>query len=192
MNAKELVIKGTEKVVAYACGRCGLVFRDSFAAERCCPNYVCRYCGAVTDPYHLACDACWDLARLRKARRVSLAEYGIAMVCVEGDRYLETEDVEPAVEEGEITQPWVWGCDFTPFRLDIVSAMENELQDHHEDAEFDHVDELEEFVERWNKKQTGGSYYIDHKTVVVLNAEQLDSMLQEFEFRAAMMGSEAA
>jgi hypothetical protein len=110
------------------------------------------------------------------------------MVCVDDDHYIATEDIESAVEDGEITTPFVWGCDYTSLRLDVESAMEHELEEHHEDAEFDCVAELEAFLEVWNAKQTDGSFYVDYKTVVVLDADRLDAILREFEFRAAMLG----
>jgi hypothetical protein len=97
MNAKELVIKGTDKIVAYSCGRCGMVHKDAERAERCCPNYVCRYCGATTPPYRLACETCNDLAMIARAKRVPLSEYAEAMVCLgDDDRYICTEDIETA------------------------------------------------------------------------------------------------
>jgi hypothetical protein len=92
------------------------------------------------------------------------------------------------IDDGKITQPFVWGCDYTPLRLDIENAMVNDLEEHHEDAAFYDEDGLISFVKGWNANQTDGSYYIDHKTVVILDAARLDAMLQEFEFRAAMMG----
>lgn len=189
MNVKELVIKGTDEIVAYACGRCGLVHKDAERAEQCCPNYVCRYCGEVAPRFRLACETCGELAMVARAKRVPWSEYAEAMVCIDGyDRYISTEDIEEAIEEGDIVLPFVWGCTYTPLRLDIENAMVSDLEEHHEDAAFDDAGALERFVEEWNAKQTDGSYYIDTKTVVVLDAPRFDAMLQEFEFRAAMRG----
>jgi len=108
------------------------------------------------------------------------------MVCDGTDKYISTEDVEEYFVEGEITAPYVWGCDKTPLRLDIEDALETVLQDHYEGASFNNEDELIEFVEGWNKKQTDASFF-PNNTVVVIDEARFSAMLLQFEFRAAML-----
>lgn len=178
MNAKPIHV--------YECQICRKVYRDRIFAERCCESSHCEYCGIPTAPGWTACRSCAELAKASHATHVSLKEYMGKMICAGDDKYMPTEDVEDAIDNEEIPVPYVWGCDEFPLRLDIESILENELQDHHEDAEFDHEGELIEFVEAWNAKQTDASYF-PNNTVVVLDEARFSAMLLQFEFRAAML-----
>ena len=185
MNSREIVIRGTDQVVAYTCGRCGVLWHDRDSAERCCEEYVCRYCGLPSErPTH---SLCRELVMLMGATtRVPLHLYDGEMV-VSDDSYFATEDVPDAVGQGLLRTPYVWGCTYEPLQLDIDEAMDSTLDGHWEGAEFCAVEELKAFMETWNaKQQHNGTYWPDTSTRVVLDQERLNALLLQFEFNAAM------
>jgi hypothetical protein len=53
----ELVARGTDRVVAYACGRCEVVADSLEAARKCCGAWTCSDCGRRTGD---ACEQCAD------------------------------------------------------------------------------------------------------------------------------------
>ena len=77
-----------------------------------------------------------------------------------------TDDIDEILErywdEGEDLPNYVYGTTETRFHVDIDSAIERAEEDMYEDFD-DIVDykELIEFMEKWNEKQTGVTYYQD-------------------------------
>ena len=65
---------------------------------------------------------------------------------------------------------WVVGCDVVNFKIDISSVIENAEEEMYE--EFEDIvdrDELYEFIDKWNAKQTGCSYHPNYKIIVEFN-----------------------
>ena len=81
----------------------------------------------------------------------------------------DEDSPEPADDELKEKAPkWLFGCEEIHFKVRIDPAIEDAEEEMYED--FEGVvdrEELEQFVEQWNKKQTGVSYCPDYKTVVV-------------------------
>jgi hypothetical protein len=50
---------------------------------------------------------------------------------------------------------------------DIYSMLEAAAEEHHDEAEWDDIDELLDFVAAWSAKQTGGSWHQDDTRVVL-------------------------
>lgn len=178
MNAQEIVNKETGKVVFYACGKCGNMFPTNAAADQCCVPYRCDTCGCETKRYRTRCESCGDLAMLLKATVTPIEEF--TMIQSDdypyNDGYLDADDIHE-LEELDNPPAFVFGTTFTLYSLDAVTIVEQAMGDHHEDAEFDHQEELFAFVDDFNAKQRGGSYYQDEKRVVVLDQTRFDALI---------------
>lgn len=149
----EVVIKGQEEPVAFACPTCGLLFllshKDSSeeretkgreASAHCVKNCVC---GKPLDyHYYLRCKDCRaqmekdkEGARFRKAERVSVEDYD-GPVYWEGhpgglgEGYFSgVEEVLDYCENDGVTVPeYVWACTPHPFTLDGEALIERELE----------------------------------------------------------------
>lgn len=157
----ELCAKGTDRVIAYACGTCGIVATDREAATICHGPNPCTSCGRHVDAhYRTLCSDCrmagWadDASRrvqdaIENATLVALADYGHEWVCTDVDgnerHYLPVSD---AVEQGIA---WAWAV--TPLgwpTLDADEIVADALTDHPEDAIYS-VDtaSLQEAIDAW-------------------------------------------
>lgn len=164
----ELVCKDhPDRVVAYACGACGIIYQLQEDAVRCHGVVLCSECG-VSHPssdrthriYSWTCDACRNKAynaRRRvvreKAEQVSWEDYDGPVWWEEYDKYEDNmsamlDEVVYIYDDGDesIEQSFVewakeqtfWCCD--SFNLSVPQAdsiIEGLLEDHHEDAELD-------------------------------------------------------
>ena len=158
----------------YRCSRCHKVSTDKNIAERCCKPGKCRVCGKELEPYYLLCESCRNKENYEKAEKIKISDYKIECIFDPNyDKYFrdkeELEDFYECEENYELPE-WVWGCEETPFEIDIDSAIENAEESMYEDFD-DIVDEkeLRDFIKVWNNKQTAKAYYPDRKTIVLLN-----------------------
>lgn len=163
-----------KQVELYACGKCGKCYQDIKFAEDCCKPYHCEICGIETKRYILKCETCAENARFEKANKVLPSEYKGYLYDDRFEMYTDNIDeiLERYWDEGEDLPNYVYGTTETRFHVDIDSAIERAEEDMYEDFN-DIVDykELIEFMEKWNEKQTGATYYQDTKTVVLVPEE---------------------
>jgi len=193
----ELVKRGTDSIVAFACGECGTVVATvSEAREHC----VCRTCGKNSvKPPSVICRACSveererqlkqerdrEAALLLKAKKVSSTEYQGAWAYDPSERLGRdgfgrlVELLEEIDDFPEDERPnYLWGCaESKPFidPSDAVEAMiDRACSDQHEDA-IDQIvgeEELREAITpaimKWNAAQTTTTAEIDYSVAIVL------------------------
>lgn len=87
------------------------------------------------------------------------------------DELMEAYDDQVEGDEDYCEMPlFCYGSDVEKFELDCSKFLENELEEHFEDA-YDQVvdeDELQDFIEKWNAKQTIETYHIRYEDIVIL------------------------
>ncbi len=120
-------------------------------------------------------------SRIVNAKRVvDAAEYHDAVLI--NDRvYDDIDECIADVQDDEGHLPaWVHGTTSSEFAFDMQDALGNYLSDnHHEDAELSHMDELKAFFAAWSAKQDVRTYWEDSKTIVVLDRAAFDLELAE-------------
>ncbi len=94
-------------------------------------------------------------------------------------------ELDEALEDGVLSVgDIVHPCTWKPLALeqrDVERMLDNHLEhnNHHEDEEFECVDELMEFIKQWNDKQGGGSYFPDESREIVIDQEFFDKWTKE-------------
>jgi len=175
----ELVMKGdaSQTVVAYACSKCGNVSTKDLA-ERCCAGTVCTSCGVALTGHRLTCTDCWNAKqaaiqarRVDKAARIASSEYHGALYCDSlghNDGFFRDVDelAEYCNDEGIREIGPVFACHETRPYIDAVGAVEQALEEHHEDAEMVDIRGLEDFLKTWNAKQTDKTWTPDWRIVI--------------------------
>ncbi len=165
----------------YACGDCGLVFSSVEIADECCRPRACSTCGKPIQARGY-CRPCSDtkMARRREssfanARKLTENEWGGPVFDPFGDgessfHHSLDEALEHYEQEDEKPPRWFWGAsriNVAVSQADIETMLENCLSDHHEGAEFHHVDELLQFVKTWNDGQPEHSFHCDETVAIV-------------------------
>jgi hypothetical protein len=186
MNSKELFTQSDSGLVPtgiFACGKCGTVWGEKNkrhgtvkeSADNCCV-YVCS-CGKDAKPFHTICDDC-ELKKLserreerfRKAEKVSSWDDWIYDDFGGGYQDGFFESLEDALDyyasEDEEPPEFFFLTKEIPFKLDFESVVRNVLEDHHEDAEVEGLEEITKIVDAWVRDQTLKSYEPDYKRVI--------------------------
>lgn len=155
----------------FACPTCGLahsvkshgrkVARElAVKCTRCRPKqYRCDICRKKTLQYWMRCDSCRYNAKLAAA--VEIADNGGPYCAFGGDTYFQ--ELDEARDHG---CEWVSPCDVTYPRIDAESVLENLLDNMHEDASVDDMDEVEAFfaaVDVFNEAQRTQLWFGDDK-----------------------------
>jgi hypothetical protein len=192
MMLVELVKRGSDEVLAVACGTCGLVYstgnRD--LAGRCC---VCTRCGLPVDRGRYEHSACAverqaEAARQRDESHRDLASAGTAT------RILETDYAGPVFWDGhgrdgyfentttlrewcaghdEAVPAWVHACSVDPFSIDAQYVVEYTAEECHEGVleSIGNVEELQALINGWIERQEiPPTWNADMRRVVVLTA----------------------
>jgi hypothetical protein len=185
MDVKELVSRGTDKVVAVYCGKCGLVYRlteRENVAEECCKPKKCSSCGKLLEEkYYFVCEECRDKkvqenenALFEKAKKVAFRDYQEEMVYYEGlghDGYVMTEDIEEDIAGIEGPKPkYVWACkrSETP-KIDASDIIERYFDDYAEETiDGLDVEGLQKALDQWLGVQDVNSFEIDYEMAVIL------------------------
>jgi hypothetical protein len=183
MNATALINPAGE-VKAHCCGKCGRVWpndggSDTGFAAKCCAPKICSVCGKETNSPRLRCEPCQMEYWFQAGNRMRESDYeGHFIFCEEGygaqDGYFENVDaLRDYCEDDDTPLPkFVFGCTERVWDgIDVDRAIENDLEEFHEDAMGDVRDlaELHAFMKTWNAKQCIPSYYVDYKQVIVLD-----------------------
>jgi len=176
----------SKAVMVYQCEKCHSHWALESKAEECCteiPEVIktCRVCDCKIDGYKTICSVCLNQERFANAKKVKYSDYKAECLWDETqDAYFRDkeeledkyyEDVDDAELHLDPELPtWCFGCTEIPFRVNIESAIESAEEDMYEDFnDIECEQDLINYVEAWNKKQTGMTYETDYKTVVLLN-----------------------
>lgn len=167
MNPKQLTV--------YQCETCKQLYYHQSSAEQCCadkPDKTKCTCGNTKPTYKTTCDRCHMEYIYQTAEKIHINDYDgyiyddlsekyFADVEELSEYYYDKEcDLKKHGEELEFPK-FFHACYEVPYKIDINFAIDNALEDQHEDAERDNLvdlDKLEQFVEEWNAKQTLKSY----------------------------------
>jgi len=148
-------------------------------ADDCCKEKIeitlCRVCGGNVDKNRTICDTCLSEERYQKGRKIKYSEYDLEWLYDDTtDRYfadIDALDDWYASENLELPK-WCYGCNVIPFTVSIESALESSSDDMYEDFDYTNesveLEELIDFVEKWNEKQTAKAYDIDYKKIILL------------------------
>ena len=184
----ELTIKGTDKVVVYACGECCLTAYNQYAAIACCAPRICDECKQECPRPYTACDPCrakkrkaTEKKRFDKARKIPLAGYaGRVLYSGTAGEYLYEEDDygDYAFEmNGTEEESYLWACNKTGLSLDAEAIIDSALSqdDHHEDAyeQVKDIKGLQALLDGWVGKQAVESYFPDYSLAVIMPAAEL-------------------
>lgn len=199
----EPLFNKAQQLVAYACPTCGQVIAAhvvndaeearELAATHCDPR--CGDCGAsVRNSRWYACDVCSARrARERGQRRFEAAikltsdewngpvfawDEGSGLLTDEGYFASLTEAIE-SYQANDVPVPtFFFVSKKSPVRVSAERAIDDALDvgDHGEWVRDELVDvqELFDFIEAWNKKQTAGTHEPDFTRVVVVRPVDLD------------------
>lgn len=211
MNVRELVFRGEDKTALYACGECGKVFspkayitKDDVsrstarrAAEECCAPRHCA-CGEQIEKYLTACHRCRERSKLRKAQVIDASGYTGPVYAEHSGSWGEgySADVDDLIEWcdscGKETPAYCHPCTSMPLCLNADSILEMAVDDMHEDAvdQIEAADELVQFIERWNAKQTCIAYFADTKRVIVLDQERFEALIRNIPLSGEKEGRE--
>lgn len=175
----------------WACPKCGDLHNTKGQAWRCLKSHdaPCA-CGAEKARYATKCSRCQEIDRLRKAVKVSDADYSGPvfsddLVGYNDGYFLDTGEFASlwgdhvAYETVSGDMPcYVWACNEHPFRVDAEDVLSG-LDDCYEDAWNDVVDQkgIEDFISAWNAKQTIVSWEVDYSRVVVLDQDRFNALI---------------
>ena len=171
-----------KKVVAYACGVCGIVLPKRLAKTHCAKKF-CE-CGAEikSKTSWTACDACrnrLDRERLEakkaKAEKILSLDYEGMVYCEEKSEFYDNIDYAvDDCEEGEEDKYTFWACTSFPLTLPSAEDIINsalEAQEHHEDAcnQINGEKELQKFLGGWNEDfgKSVTTYMADESKLIV-------------------------
>lgn len=163
-------------IKVYKCSECNQLYYTKPSADDCCKKnekYYCKKCGIEVKSHQILCSECSEHERFIKAKKIRLESYKYDFIY----DYLSEEyysDIDCMIDHYEIEElempKYVYACKPIEYNLDISNAIEYSLEEHYEDA-FDNlidVQELYDFIEEWNKRQTVVSYEYDFSNVILL------------------------
>lgn len=198
MDVRELTFKGESATKLYACGKCGKAYSPKIyacrddkahaaarrAAEECCKPRFCD-CGAELDSRWTACRPCREIKILAKATIIEAADYSgpvIAECAGEwGDGYSSdlAAMIEACHEVGDPVPAYCHPCTYHPLQIDPASILENATEEMHEGAadQIVDADELTDFINAWNEKQTCVTYYEDRSRVIIIDRVAFDDFM---------------
>lgn len=167
------------EVKAWKCETCGNGYFDKKFADNCCVPKKCEVCGRELPLkwYRTLCEPCCKQQRYDNAVKMTYAEYiekypgnGITL---NEDFYSDMESLlEVYSDETEEIPLYAWGTDKCEATIDIEAVIEEAEEETYEDAEFDHKDELIEFVKEWND-QNAINYYRENDIVVFVPEDMI-------------------
>ena len=185
----ELTAKGTDEVIAHACGDCRYVATSRAAAAACCVPWKCDECGKEVARSYSICERCRtekrkaaEKARFDGARKIPLAEYaGRVLYSEPAGEFLYSEDDygDYAFEmDGTEEDSYLWACRTIGLSLnaeDIVNAA-LERDEHHDDAcdQVSDIKGLQDLLDGWTATQAVESYFPDYDLAVIMPAPEDD------------------
>lgn len=184
---------GFEATGVWYCGKCRIVHREKLFAEQCCATKYCD-CGKPLPNYYTRCFECQRIkatertqAQIEAAEKLTDWDGWVCDPNGRGDQdgYFESLDAmiewygDAEDDEGEMKLPeFVFTTTPIHFQVDLDSAIESALEDHHEDAaeSLDGREEIEKLVREWAARQSLVSYQIDYKRVIPTTAKPPEAL----------------
>ena len=189
--------KGTDTVVAWACGACGSVKASAESATSCC---ACWHCGKRIESgplvkSHKACREATDAERntiMDCERAVKEARHLLAVTPIPVSAYADpvfyNDRLVMDANELDVDQAlpaFVFGTTRHALHVNAEAALENALEqdEMHEDAgdsvSADAKAALETAIDAWNEQYGSKvvSYTEERSEIVVLNQEAFDKVL---------------
>lgn len=195
MTPFELFLVDHRPAGIWACGKCRVVARDLYTAERCCGPHFCPKCSRVVDStYDETCDGCFEdaqiaaeAARFEKAEKIPAENYDGWVYLDAGDKFFESvadlqdylhwEHADNAEAEhadnAEAERPtYAWAClseQIVNCSIDDLRIGEDNAYEEFEVEECSGVVELEEALAKFNKlNESLLVYQPDYARAVVL------------------------
>jgi hypothetical protein len=170
----------SKEIRAWECEKCKKAYTNKTVADNCCKDKSefsnCRVCGVEIQKYKTICYECLQKERYKKGNKIKYSNYDLEYVYDEGsERYFsDIEDISEHYEDIDAEMPkWVYGCDIVKFEIGIDSALENASENMYEDFDYSKesvdLEELYDYIEKWNKKQTAQAYEVNYKKIILLN-----------------------
>jgi hypothetical protein len=183
--------KGSDEVVAYACGKCGVVAASVLthgeaalqeAVEHCGP-WFCDKCGSEKRS-RFNCWHCIDVG-VKEREREQMDKAVDVTTTYDGPVH-DGDDAfwsSPDAASDDIDGPtWMYACDELRLSLDASRILEMALEgEHHEDA-YEHIvgeKELQEFLDSWCAKQTLVTWISDTSRKVYVIPSSWEPVLGE-------------
>lgn len=190
---------GTDKIVAYACGKCHTVVAsvkfygeksEDVARKHCgVAQYQCWECGVNTPKYCTRCEGCVSKERYEKAEKITPDEWQDEWVS-DGAQYFENLemffdyyfDTKPEDRPDFIytTNEVRWSG------IHLGNLFERELEEYYcDEGGYDPVDhltdvaELEAFLKKWNEKQDIAVYEENRMKIIVLTPEDWEKAYKD-------------
>jgi hypothetical protein len=195
-EALELVVRGEQDAVAFACATCGAVFpllvdeAKSRAAGHCCNT--CR-CGGNLAPGMSLCSTCTDDERkdregrlFEKATKVRVDDYPDEPVYWEGKDgsmgagfFTNLDELLDFCEEERVAHPkYVWACEPRPLQVPTEAVLQAACDEHNvagfDDLSIAAIDELQATIDAWCLKQNVRTWFPDFSRAVLLAASRED------------------
>lgn len=185
----ELVARGEDAAVAFACATCGAVFSariegaSDLAGAHC--DRICT-CGDPLAEGQSLCSKCTHRERAKREARlfetavkVSIDDYPDEPVYWEGQAgsmgvgfFLNLDEVLDYCEEEELDTPkYVWACTPRPLRVPTDAVLEAAIEEHTigmDDLTVDAIGELQRFLDAWCSKQNVRTWFPDFGRAVLL------------------------
>lgn len=187
MNAKP--------ITCYQCASCSLIYKDLEVTDTCCKPRYCSECKAEIKKGYSNCQSCSSYKdNLKTREELDKAEtvetYEGMLYDPYGDQYhsdiesfIESFDPDELQNRDDLRLFCTTLFKWEGLSLDIEETIMCDLQDgnHHEDA-FDEVrdiEELIEFMKKWNAKQNVASYGIDYSKKIVIDEDYVEEYMEE-------------
>ena len=162
---------GEVKISHHACGICHIPYATYEIAKKCCMPYYCDTCGIQTKKYHLRCCDCSRKLKFEEAETIT--ETSKLVADEDGDNFFG--DIGEALDyyydifeaDPESVPEYLFICEVDKWEgLDIEQALERSTDEYCVDGEpptLKDVQELVDFVEKWNEKQNVEVYSPSYK-----------------------------
>ena len=184
MNAQDLFqkIDNEYKPIRWYCSNCGTIHSTKELAEDCCKSYFCSKCGkeiirdrkkGIYDTYRTEegkyiCGNCWVKEQEAKYPTITEDEYKGQPIFWGDEFYIEWEDfiddVVNTIEVKEDIPDYVFLSEEVPVaKVNIDRLLENlyegnDIEEYDMDTLYTDLDELIDFLKKWNDKQTHTIY----------------------------------
>jgi len=181
----ELTVKGSDKVVAYTCGKCKIVMQQG-TAEYHCGTALCQECDEPAAKHRTLCDKhmadkqhAKQLEVFNKAKKIKWEDYGGECIYAEGcgdEYFLDFDNFTSWADDAVFDDPdyefpeYAFACLPKKLKIDAQDVFEHAISDHHDGAgelvTAQQIAELQTMLDKWCE-ETGVVTYIEDKSQVV-------------------------
>lgn len=194
----EIVRKDTQKIVGYACGKCGVVswLQRAIAvssetakdlrseAQRHCDPKLCEHCGQERFSHYTTCKECHikleaarEQAHYDKAEKVHWTNWiGECFYDDRKDQYhFDLSELEDDCDSAEDWPPWVYACENVSLTLDAADILDTAIrqQDGPDPNEYESVGvhavaRLQKQLDEWLAAEKINWYQKNESLIVLL------------------------